>query len=157
MAATWIRNIAISCLLSICCLAYLLPQKVLAAGVGDLSGFWTMVHDDWRGTLQINPSDQLRYARDGSCTYRYYAIDGWYTRGDGVRRWMRGTFGGRDTNRRDGAPCPQTAHLIRFTVDFGNGGPAQPFEGYLFTRQGRTMSGYTWWQGTPFGWFATKQ
>ena len=44
-----------------------------------------MVHDDWRGTLQINPSDQLRYARDGSCTYRYYAIDGWYTRGDGVR------------------------------------------------------------------------
>ena len=32
-------------------------------------------------------------------------------------------------NQRDGAPCPQTAHLIRFTVDFGNGGPAQPFEG----------------------------
>jgi hypothetical protein len=116
-----------------------------------------MVHDDWRGTLFIRPPDQRLNEVDGSCTYTSWVIDGTYTGDDGIGRTMRGRFGGRDLNKRTNEQCKQSDHKVRFTIAFPNNEPPQPFEGYLYTRRGKTLAGYTWWQGIPFGWSAQKR
>jgi hypothetical protein len=123
----------------------------------DLIGVWDMTHDDWRGTVKMNPSDQHHIAIDGSCTYSTWAIDGTWTSSDGASHDLRGSFQGKDSNRRAGEACPASDHLVKFTIDFKNGDPPQSFEGYIFTHQKRTMAGYTWWHGIPFGWLATKR
>ena len=124
--------------------------------INDLVGTWDMVHDGWRGTLVINPPGQVLNGDEDGCTYRSYVIDGTYTTGSGDQFAMRGTFGGKDPSRRAGEACPQSEHLISFTIDF-SGEPPQPFTGYLFTRQSTGMGGQTWWQGIPFGWYAIKR
>jgi hypothetical protein len=123
--------------------------------IADLIGTWNMVHDDWRGTLVINPSYQRLNGVDGPCTYVSYVFDGSYTGADGTPLLVRGTIGGKDDNQRTNAQCPQSDHLVNFTIDFP-GQPPQQFTGYLFTQQKRTLAGETWWQGIPFGWYATK-
>lgn len=123
--------------------------------IDDLVGTWDMVHDEWRGTLVINPPGQLLQGTDGACTYSSYVIDGTYGQGAGALA-MHGTFGGEDRNRRTGEACPQSEHLLNFTIDFPNQTP-QEFTGYLFTRGGKGMGGHTWWQGIPFGWYAVKR
>lgn len=124
--------------------------------IDDLVGTWDMVHDGWRGTLVINPSDQLRNAVDDPCTYRYYVIDGVYTTSGGEQFAMSGTFGGKDLDQHTGDPCPQSDHLLNVTIEFP-GEPPQPFIGYLFTHEGKGMGGRTWWQDIPFGWYAVKR
>jgi hypothetical protein len=124
--------------------------------ISDFVGTWDMVHDDWHGTLVIYPIDQREVAIDGPCTYTYYVLSGTYTGGDGVAREVRGTVGGQDANKRTSEVCKQSDHLIDFTVAFPNE-PPQPFTGYMFTQQRRTMAGDTWWQGIPFGWYAIKR
>jgi hypothetical protein len=124
--------------------------------INDFVGTWDIVHDDWRGTLVINPSDQKQKAVDGECTYTYWIITGTYTGNDGTPQQVRGTFGGRDPNRRANEACKQSDHIAQFTISPTNQ-PPQPFVGYLFTHQHRTLAGYTWWQGIPFGWYAVKR
>ncbi|MBZ4421102.1 hypothetical protein [Myxococcus sp. RHSTA-1-4] len=122
-----------------------------------VDGTWDMVHDDWRGTLRIHPPDQAFEGVDGACVYRHYRIDGTYTGNDGIAHPVRGTLGGKDSDRRRGEPCPQSSHRIAFTIDLGGGQPPQPFEGYLFTHGGSGMAGRTWWAGIPFGWYAIRR
>jgi len=125
--------------------------------VNDMIGVWDMVHDDWRGALTIKPSDQRLIGNDDVCTYTSWVIEGSYVQeGSTVSSSMHGTFGGEDTNSRISSPCKQTGHLISFTINFPNAKPQQ-FTGYLFTHNKRTMAGYTWWEGIPFGWYATKR
>jgi hypothetical protein len=124
--------------------------------ISDIAGTWNMVHDDWRGTLVIRPPDQRHHAVDGPCTYTYYVIDGSYTGDNGIALTVRGTLGGHDANKLTNEQCKQSDHLINFTIAFPNQ-PPQRFDGYLFTRQRRTMGGYTWWEGIPFAWYAIKQ
>jgi hypothetical protein len=115
-----------------------------------------MVHDDWPGTLVINPPDQRLCGIDGSCTYCSWVVDGTYTGATGVGRFVHGTFQGQDTNRRRAEPCPNSDHRIAFTIAFDPSNP-QPFEGYVFTWEKKTLAGYTWWAGIPFGWYARKR
>jgi hypothetical protein len=122
----------------------------------DVAGKWNMDHDGWQGTLLINPSDQLENEIDGGCEYHYYVIDGTYTLSPTFNDLaVSGTLGGRDGNVRSGESCPQADHLLQFTIAFPNAAP-QPFTGYVFTHQPQRLAGYTWWQGTPFGWYAEK-
>ena len=129
----------------------------MAVNMSDLTGTWDMVHDDWRGTLVINPSDQILNGVEGNCQYRSYVIDGTWTGGDGVKRGVRGHFQGKDLKRRTSETCKWSDHLVTFQINFGADNPRQPFEGYVFSRAKRTMSGYTWWAGMPFSWYATKR
>ncbi len=128
----------------------------MAVTITDLVGIWNMVHDDWAGTLVIRPPDQRQNIVDGACVHQRYVIDGTYTGGDGVARAVRGTFQGRDGRRRRGEACTVSDHLVEFTIAFEAAAP-QSFEGYLFTHQRRTLAGYTWWEGIPFGWYARKR
>ncbi len=124
--------------------------------IEDIAGIWDMVHDGMGGTLKINPSDQRHNAIEGNCTYNYNVIEGNYNQGNGASLQMHGTFGGKDVNNRSNAPCKQSDHLISFTIHFPPD-PPQQFTGYLFTHNKKTMAGFTWWKGIPFGWFATKR
>lgn len=121
-----------------------------------ISGTWDMVHDDWQGVLKINPSDQETQGTDGPCTYIASVIDGQYTDHAGTSHQMRGSFRGHDPNDQTSRQCKQSDHMIRFTIAFPNE-PPQQFLGYVFTHQGKSMAGYTWWQGIPFGWYATRR
>ena len=128
----------------------------MAASVSDLVGTWDTVHDDWRGTLVVRPPGQRFNEVDGPCTYSYYAVDGTYTGHDGTTWTMRGRFGGRDPNKRTNEQCKRSEHKVSCTITFPNE-PPQPFDGYLYTHRGRTLAGYTWWRGLPFGWYAQKR
>lgn len=121
------------------------------------SGTWNMFHDNWPGALTILPSDQEFREEDPPCVYIYSEFSGSYQPGGGGPALaVTGTQGGKDPNWR-GGQCTQSDHKISFTIAFP-GPPPQPFEGYFFTQGGPArMSGYTWWQGIPFGWFAQKQ
>ena len=118
-------------------------------------GTWSMNHDGWTGTLVINPPDQVLNGLDGECTYSTTVLDGRWTSSAGQQLAVRGTLGGHDPQRRTGEKCPASAHRITFTIAFP-GPPPQPFEGYLFTHGAPVMAGYTWWQGQPFGWHASR-
>jgi hypothetical protein len=124
--------------------------------VADLTGQWDMVHDDWTGVLTFNPSDQHVVGIAGPCQFDSWKIDGSYVQSGGTPLWVTGEFEGEDANRRTNEQCKHSPHLIRFTIAFP-GPPPQPFEGYMFTHQARRMAGYTWWEGIPFGWTATKR
>jgi hypothetical protein len=118
--------------------------------VAMISGAWTMMHDDWRGTLVINPPDQ----RFNDGTYTYFKIDGTYTGKSGDQHPISGTLGGRDENIQTGSAVKESDNLVKFQIDFTNGQPPQQFIGYLSSKQD-AMAGYTWWAGIPFGWYAT--
>lgn len=124
--------------------------------INKLIGTWDMVHDDWIGTLVVNPSDQKQNSVDGQCTYTSWVIDGTYTDANNQQMAMRGTLGGQDLDRLTTENCKDSDHLLEFTIDFP-GQSAQRFSGYLFSHQSLGMAGRTWWNGIPFGWYAIKR
>ncbi len=116
----------------------------------DFLGTYQMNHDGWTGTLTLwavndDPIEQLPN------------IKGTYTDQDGkshqVRAWVQtptypltDTWGPR--------------HKIMLYIDFADTpqtGDDQKFEGYLFTRTKDAFAGVTYWNGTPFGFYAKKQ
>ena len=145
------------CMITLLAVVSFLPWSVSAqVNPSAVAGTWDMVHDDWPGTLVIYTPDQLNCSQGGACTYCSWSIDGQYTSVFGHTHAVRGTFQGRDSNRRTSELCKASDHRIRFTIAFDSHAP-QPFEGYIFTSSQRTMAGYTWWQGIPFGWLAEKR
>ena len=129
----------------------------MAVRVDDIVGTWLLVHDDFEGLLNIRSPDQRQVAEDPPCSYESWVIDGDYEMwGAPPTRAVRGSFQGQDPYWQVAAPCPESKHIIRFTIDFP-GEPPQPFDGYVFTHLRQRMAGFTWWRGLPFGWFATKQ
>ncbi len=125
--------------------------------INNLIGIWDMVHDDWRGTLVINPPTQILNGVVGPCTFTSHVIDGTYTTSNNPQPLtMRGTLGGQDGNQQTGQPCPQSDHLLEFTIAFP-GQPPQRFSGYFFTHQSQGMAGLTWWNDIPFGWYAIRR
>jgi hypothetical protein len=120
----------------------------------DIIGTWSVVYDGYTATLDITGTDQVFVEVEPPCEYRYQAIAGSWTGGNGTFQ-MTGTLGGKDTNRRDGPQCPSSLHLVNFTIPFNANAP-QPFQGYIFTKDPTHMAGYTWWENQPFGWYASK-
>jgi hypothetical protein len=120
------------------------------------AGTWHMIHDNWVGTLVISVSDQLFTHNAPPCTFTFRRVQGtWTSSTGGAPLAVQGRTRGRDNNQR-GHSCPQSDHKITFTVAFP-GAPPQPFQGYFFTQAGPAqMAGFTWWQGLPFGWWASK-
>lgn len=122
---------------------------------GAIAGTWQMDHDGWQGALVLNPPDAGHDQVNASCTFHYYRFTGTWSGGVGSNLAVIGRIGGRDGRRRTGETCPASDHKFTFTIAFPGAAP-QPFEGYIFTHELSKMAGYTWWQGMPFAWFASK-
>ena len=120
------------------------------------TGTWHMIHDNWVGTLVLTVTIMLSPATSRPCVHLQSSSGHVYA--SGRRRAARrdGTGRRRDPSVRSGQPCPQSDHGINFTIAFPSA-PPQPFKGYFFIQSGPAyLAGLTWWQGSPFGWFADK-
>ncbi|WPD22544.1 MAG: C25 family cysteine peptidase [Candidatus Electrothrix scaldis] len=112
----------------------------------DFLGEYAMNHDGWEGTLK------LWEANNGEVAGTYTSIDG--SSQHSVRTVLRTA-----TNIRlpsDWGPV----HKIELYIDFAdtaNQDDDQKFEGYLFTQTKDAMAGITWWNNTPFGFYAQKK
>ncbi|MEN3009214.1 hypothetical protein [Pseudothermotoga sp.] len=125
-----------------------------ASGVG-VGTVWKIYWDGWEGTLvlrrvgnsYLETTDGKRY------TVRYFILK---NPQDNVEGMTGPGYTGRTSN---------LGHRIVFFVDFANT-PNNPqddqrFDGYIFTQtikaQGskKAMAGITWWNGIPFGFYAT--
>ncbi|MDU9049259.1 MAG: C25 family cysteine peptidase [Candidatus Electrothrix sp. Rat3] len=108
-------------------------------------GEYAMNHDGWEGTLK------LWEANDGEVAGTYRSSDG---SSHGVRCILRTATGIRLPS--EWGPD----HKIEFYIDFPdtvNQEDDQKFEGYLFTQTKDAMAGVTWWNDTPFGFYAKKK
>lgn len=104
----------------------------------DFAGTYSMSHDGWRGTL---------YLGDGGANCPRPLCRSFYTASDGRRFAVRATV---------------SAHQITFYV-IGLGGQntdgsgGQKFHGHLMTQTRNAIAGTTWWEGSPFGFYAIKR
>lgn len=104
----------------------------------DFAGTYSMSHDGWPGTLYLG-GGRADCARP-LCQSRYTDGDGRHypvkvtTSGHRVTFYVVG-LGGQDADRSGG----------------------QKFVGYLMTRTKDAIAGTTWWEGRPFGFYATKR
>ena len=93
-----------------------------------LQGRYSMVHDGWRGTLDLSPKGSTYTSSDNK---RFNVL----VEGQGYHVIFYVTaLGGQNAD--------------------GKGG--QKFDGYLMTQTRDAIAGLTWWEGQPFGFFARK-
>ena len=116
----------------------------------DFKGEYEMDHDGWKGTLSL-------YDTDGDYIEQMPNMGGAYIDQDGQRHDVMGYV--------RSAEYPMVSswgpdHKISFYIDFPDttdNSDDQPFDGYLFTRENGVMAGVTWWNGTPFGFYADEK
>ena len=126
------------------------PRQSGQVDVQDFAGTYAMNHDGWKGTLKL-------WVRNMS-TSTSGNIGGTYTSADGssvhaVRGFVRSPA---KTMPVEWGPD----HKIELYIDFADttsGSDDQKFEGYLFTQTKEGMAGKTWWNNTPFGFYALKE
>ena len=104
----------------------------------DFAGTYTMSHDGWRGTL---------YLGDGKADCPRPLCQSSYTDGNGRRFPVRVT-----TSRHQ-----ITFYVVGLGGQNADGSGGQKFLGHLMTQTKDAISGTTWWDGQPFGFYATKR
>lgn len=122
-----------------------------------------MVHDDWEGRLELKDINVGKSSGSGlippgvkTCAYNGSVLEAKWINSQGVIYPIREfLLQWRDRNRQRNEQCPTSEHLVLFEIEFEENSP-QKFEGYVFTQKRKTMAGYTWWSGIPFGWYARK-
>lgn len=115
----------------------------------DLAGTYTMVHDGWKGTLRLQAADDSPIEAAPNLTGTWTAPEG-YLRG--VRGYMR-------TWSYPQPPAFGPDHKALLYIDFPDSLPTEDdskFEGYLFTRTKEAIAGLTYWNNTPFGFYALR-
>ncbi|MDD3554571.1 MAG: C25 family cysteine peptidase [Deltaproteobacteria bacterium] len=115
-------------------------------------GTYSMNHDGWEGVLKLwrNLSTIHVIGSD------FWALLGQYTDQNNKTHAVRGKVKESVAN-----PAGWVDHKIEFYIDFNdtitNQNDDQKFEGYLFTQTKDGMAGITWWNNTPFGFYAEKE
>ena len=99
----------------------------------DFAGTYSMSHDGWRGTLFL--SDGKADCPQPLCRSRYTDSNG----------------------RHFPVRVATSGHQITFHVARLGGGNGQRFVGHLMTQTKDAIAGTTWWNGQPFGFYATKR
>ncbi len=115
----------------------------------DFASTYEMNHDGWPGTLSLAP---VR----GSYIENIPNMSGWYS-------GVTGLVSASGLVRSWDYPIPEAGwpdHKIRLRIDFANTplnySDDQNFDAYLFSQTRSMMAGITWWNSTPFGFYARK-
>ena len=119
-----------------------------SVSMADFLGTYRMDHDGWPGTLELW---EPYFSILGSGN-----VAGRYTAGNGTEHNVRGTVKTASTT----LPSDWPDHKIELYIDFPDTSDLnddQKFEGYLFAQTKDAMAGVTWWNNTPFGFYAEKE
>lgn len=102
-------------------------------GIGEdsqqFNGMYGMVHDGWRGTLELKGNGGIYFDADRHPHRVLVEI-----RGKHITFYVLG-LGGENADGRGG----------------------QKFDGYLMTQTRDDIAGLTWWQGQPYGFYAIRR
>jgi len=115
----------------------------------DFEGIYTMNHDGWEGGLWL-------YGTSDNPVEGAPNILGLYLDSSSVLHNVRGYVRTWEYPVSD-PTWPD--HKLQFYIDFNNTsdpGDDQKFEGFLFTHNKNTMAGMTYWNNTPYGFYASK-
>ncbi len=130
------------------------PTANVVSSADFLRGIWDMEHDGWKGSLNIKSLYSFILQKIGSEYYPIWFFNGEYTTQGGEVVNVYGRIGGKDSNNTN--TNQKSNHKIEFWIKFSESNN-QKFSGYVYTRNKKSMAGYTWWSGTPFGFHALKR
>lgn len=130
------------------------PTANVVSSADFLRGIWDMEHDGWKGSLNIKSLYSFILQKIGSEYYPIWFFNGEYTTQGGEIVTVSGRIGGKDVNNTNANQ--KSNHRIEFWIKFSETNN-QKFSGYVYTRNKKSMAGYTWWSGTPFGFHAVKR
>ena len=104
----------------------------------NFAGTYSMSHDGWRGTL---------YLGDGKADCPRPLCQSRYTDSSGRNFTVKVTTSGHQI----------TFYVVGLGGQNTDGSGGQKFVGYLMTQTKDAIAGTTWWEGRPFGFYATKR